>query len=108
LLWVVKSTPASLALPFVLILTVPLRRLLLPLIFSKLELQCVSGRQPGQKEEGREGFLVEGGGWGREETVKGLENVRGGSQSWGWQESAVIKVWIHGLCPNPDLLCPSI
>ncbi|XP_051014727.1 band 3 anion transport protein [Acomys russatus] len=42
-LWVVKSTPASLALPFVLILTVPLRRLLLPLIFSGLELQCLDG-----------------------------------------------------------------
>ncbi|ELV11230.1 Band 3 anion transport protein, partial [Tupaia chinensis] len=40
-LWVVKSTPASLALPFVLILTVPLRRLLLPLIFRNLELQCL-------------------------------------------------------------------
>ncbi|XP_041491866.1 band 3 anion transport protein [Microtus oregoni] len=42
-LWVVKSTPASLALPFVLILTVPLRRFLLPLIFSGLELQCLDG-----------------------------------------------------------------
>lgn len=42
-LWVVKSTPASLALPFVLILTVPLRRLLLPLIFRELELQCLDG-----------------------------------------------------------------
>uniref|UniRef100_A0A2R8M545 Solute carrier family 4 member 1 (Diego blood group) n=1 Tax=Callithrix jacchus TaxID=9483 RepID=A0A2R8M545_CALJA len=40
-LWVVKSTPASLALPFVLILTVPLRRVLLPLIFRNLELQCL-------------------------------------------------------------------
>ncbi|KAH0503947.1 Band 3 anion transport protein [Microtus ochrogaster] len=42
-LWVVKSTSASLALPFVLILTVPLRRFLLPLIFSGLELQCLDG-----------------------------------------------------------------
>ncbi|GAB1296900.1 Band 3 anion transport protein [Apodemus speciosus] len=42
-LWVVKSTPASLALPFILILTVPLRRLLLPLIFRELELQCLDG-----------------------------------------------------------------
>ncbi|ELK14165.1 Band 3 anion transport protein [Pteropus alecto] len=40
-LWAVKSFPStSLALPFVLILTVPLRRLLLPLIFRNLELQC--------------------------------------------------------------------
>lgn len=44
LLWAVKTFPeTSLALPFVLILTVPLRRLLLPLIFRNLELQCVSG-----------------------------------------------------------------
>ncbi|KAM7334388.1 hypothetical protein ACRRTK_007708 [Alexandromys fortis] len=42
-LWAVKSTSASLALPFVLILTVPLRRFLLPLIFSGLELQCLDG-----------------------------------------------------------------
>ncbi|XP_075378778.1 band 3 anion transport protein [Mycteria americana] len=41
LLWVVKSTPASLALPFVLILTVPLRRFLLPTIFSDSELKCL-------------------------------------------------------------------
>ncbi|XP_010002072.1 PREDICTED: band 3 anion transport protein-like, partial [Chaetura pelagica] len=40
LLWVVKSNPASLALPFVLILTVPLRRFLLPKIFSNVELKC--------------------------------------------------------------------
>lgn len=46
-LWAVKTFPTtSLALPFVLILTVPLRRLLLPLIFRKLELQCVRGRSP--------------------------------------------------------------
>lgn len=46
-LWAVKSFPTtSLALPFVLILTVPLRRLLLPLIFRNLELQCVSGCSP--------------------------------------------------------------
>ncbi|KAM6042992.1 LOW QUALITY PROTEIN: band 3 anion transport protein [Theristicus caerulescens] len=41
LLWVVKSTPASLALPFVLILTVPLRRFLLPKIFRDVELKCL-------------------------------------------------------------------
>ncbi|XP_030397582.1 band 3 anion transport protein [Gopherus evgoodei] len=40
-LWAVKSTPASLALPFVLILTVPLRRFLLPKIFSDIELKCL-------------------------------------------------------------------
>ncbi|KAM6399439.1 band 3 anion transport protein [Rhynochetos jubatus] len=41
LLWVVKSTPASLALPFILILTVPLRRFLLPKIFRDVELKCL-------------------------------------------------------------------
>ncbi|XP_062994155.1 band 3 anion transport protein isoform X1 [Elgaria multicarinata webbii] len=40
-LWAVKSSPASLALPFLLILTVPLRRFLLPLIFSDIELKCL-------------------------------------------------------------------
>lgn len=42
LLWGVKSSPASLALPFILILTVPLRRFLLPVIFTDIELKCVS------------------------------------------------------------------
>lgn len=43
-LWAVKSfSITSLALPFILILTVPLRHFLLPLIFRNLELQCVSG-----------------------------------------------------------------
>ncbi|XP_007425400.1 band 3 anion transport protein [Python bivittatus] len=41
LLWGVKSSPASLALPFILILTVPLRRFLLPVIFTNRELQCL-------------------------------------------------------------------
>lgn len=46
-LWVVKSFQAiSLILPFILILTVPLRRLLLPLIFRELELKCVSVCSP--------------------------------------------------------------
>uniref|UniRef100_A0A9L0K6N9 Solute carrier family 4 member 1 (Diego blood group) n=1 Tax=Equus asinus TaxID=9793 RepID=A0A9L0K6N9_EQUAS len=41
-LWVVKTFPdSSLALPFVLILTVPLRHFLLPIIFRNLELQCL-------------------------------------------------------------------
>lgn len=75
-LWAVKSFQAtSLALPFILILTVPLRRLLLPLIFRKLELQCVSwqlpahlsrpgaGRGPGREQEleGRTPELAQGG-----------------------------------------------
>lgn len=43
ILWVVKSTPASLALPFILILTVPLRRFLLPKIFRNVELNSLDG-----------------------------------------------------------------
>ncbi|XP_032090911.1 band 3 anion transport protein isoform X2 [Thamnophis elegans] len=41
LLWGVKSSPASLALPFILILTVPLRLFLLPFIFTDVELKCL-------------------------------------------------------------------
>lgn len=41
LLWVVKSTAASLAFPFLLLLTVPLRRCLLPQLFQDRELQAV-------------------------------------------------------------------
>uniref|UniRef100_A0A2R9BY47 Solute carrier family 4 member 1 (Diego blood group) n=1 Tax=Pan paniscus TaxID=9597 RepID=A0A2R9BY47_PANPA len=58
-LWVVKSTPASLALPFVLILTVPLRRILLPLIFRNLELQCLDAddaKATFDEEEGRDEY----------------------------------------------------
>lgn len=42
LLWVVKSTIASLAFPFILIMTVPLRRLILTRIFEERELAAVS------------------------------------------------------------------
>ncbi|ETE64825.1 Band 3 anion transport protein, partial [Ophiophagus hannah] len=41
LLWGVKSSQASLALPFILILTVPLRRFLLPVFFTDIELKCL-------------------------------------------------------------------
>lgn len=40
-LWVVKSTTASLAFPFILIMTVPLRRLILSRVFEERELQAV-------------------------------------------------------------------
>uniref|UniRef100_A0A8C2HP58 Band 3 anion transport protein n=1 Tax=Cyprinus carpio TaxID=7962 RepID=A0A8C2HP58_CYPCA len=40
-LWVVMSTSASLAFPFVLVLTVPFRRFLLSRIFTHREIQCV-------------------------------------------------------------------
>ncbi|KAM4604700.1 anion exchange protein 2a [Polymixia lowei] len=41
LLWVVMSTAAALAFPFVLLLTIPVKMLLLPRIFSKREMQCL-------------------------------------------------------------------
>ncbi|XP_026793853.2 anion exchange protein 2 isoform X2 [Pangasianodon hypophthalmus] len=41
ILWVVMSTAASLAFPFVLILTVPLRMFVLPRIFNSREMQCL-------------------------------------------------------------------
>lgn len=41
-LWIVKSSPLSLALPFVLILTIPLRVFLSRRVFTKLEMKCVS------------------------------------------------------------------
>ncbi|XP_062841167.1 solute carrier family 4 member 1a (Diego blood group) [Trichomycterus rosablanca] len=41
ILWAVKSTQASLALPFVLILTVPLRVLLTGRVFSATEMKCL-------------------------------------------------------------------
>ncbi|XP_062849946.1 anion exchange protein 2a [Trichomycterus rosablanca] len=40
-LWAVMSTQASLAFPFFLILTVPMRRFLLPRIFTQREVQCL-------------------------------------------------------------------
>lgn len=43
LLWIVKSSPASLALPFVLILTIPLRMFMTGRLFTELEMKCVSG-----------------------------------------------------------------
>ncbi len=42
ILWVVKSTQASLAFPFLLILLVPVRRYLLPKFYTKKELKAVS------------------------------------------------------------------
>lgn len=41
-LWVVKMSAFSLALPFVLILTVPLRMVMTGTLFSTLEMKCVS------------------------------------------------------------------
>ncbi|XP_066119561.1 band 3 anion transport protein isoform X1 [Saccopteryx bilineata] len=59
-LWAVKSfQETSLALPFVLILTVPLRRFLLPLLFRNLELQCLDAddvKPTFDEEEGRDEY----------------------------------------------------
>lgn len=44
-LWAVMSTAASLAFPFVLILTVPVKMFFLPWIFTPREMQCVSETQ---------------------------------------------------------------
>ncbi|XP_054988342.1 band 3 anion transport protein [Sorex araneus] len=59
-LWAAKTFPAtSLALPFILILTVPLRRLLLPLIFRNLELQCLDAddaKATFDEEEGQDEY----------------------------------------------------
>ncbi|XP_068613995.1 band 3 anion exchange protein-like [Brachionichthys hirsutus] len=41
ILWIIKSSPASLALPFILILTVPLRVLMTGRLFTQLEMKCL-------------------------------------------------------------------
>lgn len=46
LLWAVMSTAASLAFPFILILTVPLRMVVLTRIFTEREMKCVSTPDP--------------------------------------------------------------
>ena len=44
-LWVVKESPASIAFPFFLILLVPLRLKILPLLYTEVELKAVSFRE---------------------------------------------------------------
>ncbi|XP_061823824.1 solute carrier family 4 member 1b (Diego blood group) [Nerophis lumbriciformis] len=41
LLWIIKSSPASLALPFILILTIPLRIIMTGRLFTELEMKCL-------------------------------------------------------------------
>ncbi|XP_019961533.1 solute carrier family 4 member 1b (Diego blood group) [Paralichthys olivaceus] len=41
LLWIVKSSPVSLALPFILILTIPLRMLMTGHLFTEMEMKCL-------------------------------------------------------------------
>lgn len=40
-LWIIKSSPASLALPFILILTIPLRMFMTGHLFTELEMKCL-------------------------------------------------------------------
>lgn len=54
-LWAVMSTQASLAFPFVLILTVPVKTFLLPRIFTAREMACVS-RPPSPRGPSMTGF----------------------------------------------------
>ncbi|XP_060786277.1 anion exchange protein 3 isoform X1 [Neoarius graeffei] len=58
LLWVVKSTVASLAFPFILIMTVPLRRLILTRIFEERELAVLDADEdtPNFDEDGRDEY----------------------------------------------------
>uniref|UniRef100_A0A8D3DYV2 Anion exchange protein n=1 Tax=Scophthalmus maximus TaxID=52904 RepID=A0A8D3DYV2_SCOMX len=41
LLWIVKSSPVSLALPFILIITIPLRMFMTGRLFTELEMKCL-------------------------------------------------------------------
>uniref|UniRef100_A0A4W4FIJ3 Anion exchange protein n=1 Tax=Electrophorus electricus TaxID=8005 RepID=A0A4W4FIJ3_ELEEL len=58
LLWVVKSTTASLAFPFILIMTVPLRRLILTRIFEERELAALDADEdtPNFDEDGHDEY----------------------------------------------------
>ncbi|KAL4660185.1 anion exchange protein 3-like [Arapaima gigas] len=58
LLWVVKSTAASLAFPFILIMTVPLRHLLLTRVFEERELKVLDSDEdsPNFGEDGRDEY----------------------------------------------------
>ncbi|KAG7455363.1 hypothetical protein MATL_G00255920 [Megalops atlanticus] len=55
LLWAVMSTVASLAFPFVLILTVPVKMFLLPRIFSTREMQCLDADEAEPTFDEKEG-----------------------------------------------------
>ncbi|XP_050987506.1 anion exchange protein 2a isoform X1 [Labeo rohita] len=54
-LWVVMSTSASLAFPFVLVLTVPFRRFLLSRIFTHREIQCLDADDAEPSFDDKEG-----------------------------------------------------
>uniref|UniRef100_A0A671R3I0 Anion exchange protein n=1 Tax=Sinocyclocheilus anshuiensis TaxID=1608454 RepID=A0A671R3I0_9TELE len=54
-LWAVMSTSASLAFPFVLVLTVPFRRFLLSRIFTHREIQCLDADDAEPSSDDKEG-----------------------------------------------------
>ncbi|KAG5285416.1 hypothetical protein AALO_G00003130 [Alosa alosa] len=54
-LWAVMSTSASLAFPFVLILTVPVKMFLLPWIFTSREMQCLDAEEAEPTFDEKEG-----------------------------------------------------
>ncbi|KAM6918816.1 anion exchange protein 2a [Xenentodon cancila] len=59
LLWVVMATAAALAFPFVLLLTIPMRMLLLPRLFSHRELQSLDAddaEPPLEEKEGQDEY----------------------------------------------------
>uniref|UniRef100_A0A8C5QWV0 Anion exchange protein n=1 Tax=Leptobrachium leishanense TaxID=445787 RepID=A0A8C5QWV0_9ANUR len=58
IMWVVKSSPASLAFPFLLILTVPLRRFVLPRFFHERELKALDAEdvEPNFDEDGQDEY----------------------------------------------------
>ncbi|XP_061588716.1 anion exchange protein 2a isoform X2 [Cololabis saira] len=59
LLWVVMATAAALAFPFMLLLTIPIRMLLLPRIFSRRELQSLDAddaEPPLEEKEGQDEY----------------------------------------------------
>uniref|UniRef100_A0AAV2LG74 Anion exchange protein n=1 Tax=Knipowitschia caucasica TaxID=637954 RepID=A0AAV2LG74_KNICA len=56
-LWIVKSSPLSLALPFVLILTIPLRMFMTGRVFTDLEMKCLDaddGKVTFEEEPGQD------------------------------------------------------
>lgn len=101
LLWVVKSTAASLAFPFLLLLTVPLRRCLLPRLFQERELQAVRAVLR----------LCQGGPVAaRPMSAPPLPWAEGRFYSMGWRGGFRSKCWTAAghLCVRGTLLSPKL
>lgn len=62
-LWIVKSSPISLALPFVLILTIPLRMFMTGHLFTEVEMKCVRVHSISTRCEVNSGASAEKGVW---------------------------------------------